>query len=151
MQAAEAFTDDPASQEHLQQHLPQLQTEIARRVLAELPASEGSQSGSADLLKTVSAIHAATSQREILRTLLDGSVHYCGRAALFIVKSGQVAGWQGRAFSDELKDFAVDAHSSLVARVLEGRTPISATASEMDHKFIKQFRRTASAFCFPWS
>jgi hypothetical protein len=142
----EAAVDKVVS-EVLQHNLPQLQTEITRRVLAELPATEASGSGSADLLKTVSAIHAATSQREILRTLLDGSVHYCGRAALFIVKSGQVAGWQGRAFSDELKDFPLEAHSGLVARVLDGRTAISASASEMDNKFIKQFGKPADGHC----
>lgn len=142
----EAAVDKVVS-EVLEQHLPQLRSEIARRVLAELPAGDGAGSASGDLLKTVSAIHAASTQRDILRTLLDGSVHFCGRAALFIVKSGQVAGWQGRAFGDELKDFALDPHSGLLARVLEGRTAISASVSEMDPRFIKQFGKPADGQC----
>jgi hypothetical protein len=133
--------------EVLQQHLPQLQAEIARRVLGEIPAGEGSGNSAAELLNRISAIHGAATQRDILRTLLDGSVHYCGRAALFVVKTGQVAGWQGRAFGDELKDFGLDAHSGLVARVIEGRTAIAANASEMDGKFLKHFGKPSDGHC----
>src|SRR5581483_2958495 len=118
----------------LQQRLPELQREIAARVLGEIPAAGAASSGSntADLLKVVASIHAAGTQRDILRTLLDGSVHYCGRNALFLVKGGNVTGWQGRGFADDLKDFALDSHSGLVARVLEERSAIAANASEMD-------------------
>ncbi len=134
--------------EVLEQHLPQLQNEITRRVLTEISVPDGSTQGSAnDLLKTVAAIHSVNTQRDILRTLLDGSVHYCGRAALFLVKSGNITGWQGRAFSDDLKDFGLDPHSGLVARVLDGRTAISASASEMDGKFLKHFGKPADGQC----
>jgi hypothetical protein len=134
--------------EVLEHQLPQLRSEIARRVLAEAPTGEGSGgSSSADLLKSFSAIHGGSTQRDILRTLLDGSAHYCGRAALLLVKSGHVTGWEGRGFGEQLKDFPLDAHSGLVARVLETRTATAAPASEMDQKFLKQFGKPADGQC----
>ena len=134
--------------EVLEQHLPPLRNEIARRVLAEVPSTDGAGgSGAGDLLNTISAIHNATTQRDILRTLLETSAQFCGRAALFLVKGGHVAGWQGRGFGDELKDFGVDAHSGLVARVLDARAAASGSASEIDQKFFKQFGKPVDGRC----
>ncbi len=134
--------------EALDQHLSQLRNEIARRVLAELPSGESSGgSGAGDLLRTVSAVHSATTQRDILRTLLESSAQFCGRAALFLMKGGHASGWQGRGFGDELKDFGLDAHSGLVGRVLEARTAVTGSASDMDQKFFKQFGKPADGRC----
>ena len=75
----------------LETHLPQVREEIVRRVLEDLkphlaaPAAE--ESNLANLLKAIAAIHGGTTQREILRTLLDNTVRYSGRAALFVIKS----------------------------------------------------------------
>jgi hypothetical protein len=138
---------EKAVSEVLEQRLPQLQRDIAARVLTEIPAGGGPATSTADLLKTVAAIHTANTQRDILRTLLDRSGHYCGRAALFLVKSGHVTGWQGRAFADDLKDFPLDAHSGLVSRVLEGRAAISSPAGDMDGKFLKHFGKPADGNC----
>ena len=86
----------------LESHVPHLREELVRRVLEELPqastASAGSsgESGAASLLKAISAIQGGTTQREILRALLDNTLRYCGRGALFVVKAGAATGWQGR-------------------------------------------------------
>ena len=55
-------------------------------------------------------IQLGSSQREILRALLDTSARYASRVALFVVKGGHATGWQGRGFAknDVLKDFALD-------------------------------------------
>ncbi len=141
-------TIDKIVSEVLDQHLPQVRGEIAQRMLAEASLGEsGGGAGAADLLNSISAIHAATTQRDILRILLESSAHFCGRAALFLVKAGHITGWQGRGFSDELKDFGLDAHSGLVARVLEARAAISAAASDMDPKFFKQFGKPGDGRC----
>ena len=100
----------------LESHVPQLRVDLVRRVMEELQPHLGqtsrpqSQENSpANLLKAISAIHAGTTQKEILRTLLDNTVRYSGRVALFVVKGGAATGWQGRGFenNDDVKDFVL--------------------------------------------
>jgi hypothetical protein len=129
----------------LENHLPELRQELVRRVLEEVRpqvgGSVGSGGGAADLLIAVSAIHAGTTQKEVLRALLDNTAGYSGRAALFVIKAGTATGWQGRAFdnNESVKDFSLDVSSGAPARALESRAVVSANASEMDPKFISQF------------
>jgi hypothetical protein len=136
--------------EALESHIPQLRESIVRRLSGELErqlggsvaapgkASEGSSS--ADLLKAISAIHAGATQREILRALLDNTVRYSGRAALFVIKAGTATGWQARAFgNDEVKDFALDVTSGVAARALQSRMAFTGKSEEMDVKFISRF------------
>ena len=103
----------------LDNHVPELRSELVRRVLEELPqataasaASASGESGAGNLLKAISAIQSGTTQREILRALLDNTVRYSGRAALFVIKAGAATGWQGRGFTkdgdDTIKDFALN-------------------------------------------
>jgi hypothetical protein len=135
----------------LEGNLAELRKDLVRRVLedvqpylggsADSAGSKSAGSGAADLLTAVSAIHAGTTQKEILRALLDTTAGYCGRAALFVIKAGSATGWQGRAFdhNDGLKDFSLDVSSAAPARTLQSRAAVSAAASEMDPKFISQF------------
>lgn len=130
-------------------HLPQMKQELAQRLQQEAsqqPASPVShESGAGELLKAVSAIHAGSTQKEILRALLDGTSQFCGRAALFVVKSGAANGWQGRGFdnSDEIKDFALDVGNSMVGQVLETHTVVHCKSEEMDSKFVADFAAPA--------
>ncbi len=129
----------------LESHLPELRRELTRAVLAEVQPQAGSASGSAgsatDLLAAVSAIHAGTTQKEILRALLDSTAGYSGRAALFVIKAGSATGWQGRAFdnNDDIKDFSLDVNDGAAAKALQMRTVVSASAADIDPKFISQF------------
>ncbi len=130
----------------LEGHLPELRKELVRRVLEEvqphLGAAAGSAgSGAADLLHAVSGIHAGTTQKEILRALLESTAGYSGRAALFVIKSGSATGWQGRGFdnSEDIKDFSLDVSGRAPGRALQSRAAVSAGASEMDPQFISQF------------
>src|SRR5580700_9561042 len=77
--------------EVLETHAAQLRTEIVRRVMEEVAAEPGSYSSAgvcspADLARAVSEIQLGSSQREILRALLDTSARYASRVALFVVK-----------------------------------------------------------------
>jgi hypothetical protein len=132
----------------LQGHLPQIREELVRRVLEELPhgaadgeAHENAGAGPADLLRGVAAIHAGTTQKEILRALLDSVSQHAGRTALFVIKGGAATGWQGRGFEDNeaLKDFALDASRGLPERVLQERAPFSGQVLDMDPRFIDRF------------
>ena len=134
----------------LEDQLPDLRKNLVRRVLEEVQphlggsagsAGKSAGSGAADLLHAVSAIHAGTTQKEILRALLESTAGYCGRAALFVIKAGAATGWQGRGFdnNEDLKDFPLDVSSKAPAQVLQARAAVSAASSDMDPRFISQF------------
>ncbi len=127
----------------LESHVPQLREELVRRVLEELPSqlSASLEASPANLLKAVAAIHAGSTQREILRALLDNAVRYSGRCALFVIKAGAATGWQGRAFanSDAIKDFTLDVSTGVAARALQARIAVTGSAAEMDPHFVSQF------------
>jgi hypothetical protein len=132
----------------LEGHLPELRKDLVHRVLEEVQPHLGGAAGSgsagsaaADLLRAVSAIHAGMTQKEILRSLLENTVNYSGRAALFVIKGGSATGWQGRGFdnNEDVKDLSLDVSSQAPARALQSRAAVSAGVSEMDPRFISQF------------
>jgi hypothetical protein len=132
----------------LDRQLPKLQAELVERVLAELPGSSeapaaGSASGGAQgsLVQAVSSIHAGTTQKEILRALLDAGSAHASRLALFVVKGGNATGWQGRGFGDDeaIKDFALDMSAGPVAHSYQNRVVAPANMAEMDRRFIDRF------------
>ena len=134
----------------LDNHVPELRSELVRRVLEELPQATASaavgasgESGSANLLKAISAIQSGTTQREILRSLLDNTVRYSGRAALFVIKAGAATGWQGRGFTrdgdDTIKDFALNVTVGVPEQALRSRMPFSGTTHDVDPGFVTEF------------
>ncbi|MGA8272792.1 MAG: hypothetical protein WB919_14625 [Candidatus Sulfotelmatobacter sp.] len=130
----------------LQNHLPKLQEEIAQRVLEALPASTAEPSGvgqevSGTLVRAVSSIHAGSTQKEVLRGLLDAGSEYCSRIALFVVKSGSASGWQARGFGDDetVKDFPLDLNSGPVSHTYRNRVATPGNIAEMGGQFAAQF------------
>jgi hypothetical protein len=134
-----------AVEQVLAHHLPQLQVELTRSVLESLPPSgSGGVSAGADtsgLLSAVAAVHAGSTQKEILRALLDGGVAYGPRIALFVVKAGAATGWQSRGFGDDdpVKDFALDMNAGPVAHAYQTRLVAPANIAEMGARFVDQF------------
>jgi hypothetical protein len=139
----------------LENHIPSLCQDlvrsVSREILPELVKAEsggltGSSAGnggnSEDLLRAISAIHAGTTQKEILRALLQNTVRYSGRGALFVIKSGMATGWQGRGFedNDSIKDFSLDLRSGVAAQAMQTHTPCEGGSAEMDARFITHFR-----------
>ncbi len=134
----------------LDNHVPELRNDLVRRVLEELPHASGGAApsvtgdgGSANLLKAISAIQSGTTQREILRALLDNTVRYSGRGALFVVKAGAATGWQGRGFTkdgdDIIKDFALNVTTGVPEQALRSRMPFSGAARDVDPEFVAKF------------
>jgi hypothetical protein len=134
----------------LDNHIPELRNELVRRVLEALPQATGGatagasgEGGSANLLKAISAIQSGTTQREILRTLLDNTVRYSGRGALFVVKAGAATGWQGRGFTkdgdDTIKDFALNVTVGVPEQALRSRMPFSGATHDIDPEFVARF------------
>ena len=136
----------------LESHLAAARQELVDRVLAEIqpflgaggeaPASGG---GATDLLAAVTAIQQGTTQREILRSLLDSMAKYSGRSALFVVKGGAASGWQGRGFSnnDGIKDIQLDTQNGLAARALQSRAVLTGKSNEMGGSFISSLGKPA--------
>jgi|SRR5580658_838263 hypothetical protein len=131
----------------LQAQIPQLQSQIVQQVLEALPAraSEGSAAGathnSSGLVHAVSNIHAGSTQKEILRALLDTGSAYCSRIALFVVKAGAASGWQCRGFGDDelVKDFSLDLSAGPVAHTYQNRVATPGNIAEMGRRFVQQF------------
>ena len=132
----------------LDRTLPKLQAELVERVLAELPAVASQpaetgvgSAGRGNLVQAVAGIHAGTTQKEILRALLETGSAYGSRVALFVVKAGAATGWQGRGLGDDdaVKDFPLDMAAGPAAHAYQNRTVAPANIAEMDRRFVKQF------------
>jgi len=130
----------------LESHASQLRTEIVRRVMEEVgaqptPAETPAGANSEQLARAVAEIQLGTSQKEILKALLDSCARYATRVALFVVKGSNATGWQGRGFSnsDGVKDFALDGHAAAVRRAIGDRVAVSAHTSDLDSRFVNDF------------
>ncbi|MGP0021010.1 MAG: hypothetical protein ACLPHP_20745 [Candidatus Sulfotelmatobacter sp.] len=133
----------------LDRQLPKLQAELVERILAELPATlpaaapTGVESPvpNTNLVQAVASIHAGSSQKEILRALLEAGNAYGSRVALYVVKGGVATGWQSRGLGDDdaIKDFPLDMTSGPAAYAYQNRIAAPANIAEMDRRFVKQF------------
>jgi hypothetical protein len=140
----------------LDSHTAQLRTEIVRRVMEEIAAepsavespthNQVSSSSAADLARAVAEIQMGSSQKEILRGLLDTSSRYATRVALFVVKGSHAAGWQARGFanSDAVKDFALDENAPAVTRAIGDRVVATAPVADLDPRFLQTVGAPAS-------
>jgi hypothetical protein len=135
----------------LDRQLPKLQAELVERVLAELPSSASaavpaSDGGSANLVQAVAGVHAGSTQKEILRALLDGGSAYGARVALFVVKAGAAHGWQGRGFGEDeaVKDSPLDLSSGPAAHAYQNRLVTPGNIAEMDRRFVERFGAPAN-------
>jgi hypothetical protein len=138
-------------QAQISQFQSQLQSEIVEQVLEALPAQENRahavsspDSGAPDfstLVHAVSSIHAGSTQKEILRTLLDAASRYCSRIALFVVKAGVASGWQSRGFGEDeaVKDFSLDLSAGPAAHTYQNRIATPGNVAEMGRRFVEQF------------
>ena len=134
-------------------HVAQLRSEIVRAVMEEIAAAAAEHDGqdapttssAAELARSVAEIQQGSSQKEILRALLDASAHYAARVALFVVKGAHATGWQGRGFNDNdaVKDFALDENAAAVASAIGDRVAASVPVDGLDPRFLKEFGKPA--------
>ena len=131
----------------LERQLPKLQAELVACVLAELPAPEAAaEAGAAGpmpsgLVQAIAGIHAGSTQKEILKALLDAGTSYASRVALFVVRGGVASGWQARGLGDDdlIKDFPLDMTMGPGSHAYQNRVATPANIAEMDRRFVKQF------------
>jgi hypothetical protein len=141
--------------EVLDSRVAQLRSEIIRRVCEEVAAgaglvaaaaSTGSAPSATELARGVAEIQTGSSQKEILKALLDVSARYANRVALFVVKGVYATGWQARGFadSDAIKDFALDENSAGISRAISERVAATVGKDEIDARFLETFGTPAS-------
>src|SRR5258708_15687478 len=134
-----------------QAQIPPLQSQIVQQVLQALPAAasagpaaRGEDSNS--LVHAFSNIQAGSTQKEILRALLDSGSGFCARIALFVVKAGAASGWQARGFGEDeaVKDFPLDLNAGPVAHTYQNRVATPGNIAEMGRRFVEQFSGPAN-------
>jgi hypothetical protein len=132
----------------LAEQMPRLQAQVTERVMESLPGLPAAQAtgDAGNLRQIVANIHAGTTQKDILRALLDGGSTHSERVALFVVKAGAASGWQARGFADDeaVKDFPLDMNAGPVAHAYHHRAPTPANITEMDPHFVEHFGRPAN-------
>ena len=154
LEAASQSVQADAKSLSLRSHIDEIfaaQPEEVPVEVIEAPA----RSSAAPIKSAIRAIEQGKSQVEVLNALLDQSLHFSSRSALFILKGGSFAGWKGAGFTanggsdDEVKRFAgspadveelgrvlddhvvVDWDGASVAAKLKASTPSRATIIPM--------------------
>src|SRR5215469_1949277 len=131
--------------------LPNLRAQIISRAVEELQTLEPEPGNlPTDLLNAAaSAIQESASQAEILRHLLEGAARFCGRAAIFVIKTGSMTGWQGIGFenNDEVKSFSLSTSAGLAERAIQSRAPVSGKAEEFDSGFVSTLTAPVDGNC----
>lgn len=137
----------------LDSHAAQLRTEIVRQVMEEIAAQPAiaatpATSGT-DLARAISEIQLGTSQKEILRGLLDSCARYAARTALFVVKGTHATGWQARGFvrNEAVKDFALDSNAPTVVRAISDRVAAGVPSADFDAHFLGEFGSPSGNEC----
>ena len=132
-----------AVEQALERQISLLREKVVADVLRELGSgaqSSAEQTSAAALQKAIAAIQAGSTQKEILRALLENTALASGRAALFVIKAGMATGWHGVGFSSDnaVKDSPLDITSGVAAAAMQSRSAESGSASDMDESFISR-------------
>jgi hypothetical protein len=86
-----------------------------------------------DLREGFAALDRARSQAEILAALLRESARYASRAALLLVRSGELRGWGSEGFGDaeaSVRQLVLDAQEDPWQRLIQGRGALRLSAGE---------------------
>ena len=96
------------------------------------------------MVNAVAKIQSGSTQKEILRGLLDAGSGYCSRIALFVVKAGAASGWQSRGFGDDeaVKDFPLDLSAGPVAYTYQNRVATPGNIAEMGRAIRRAIRQS---------
>jgi hypothetical protein len=135
--AVEAVVSD-----RLKDHVPHFRQELANQIVRQIEpilAASGPNSAASEALNaSISAIRESFTQAEILKSLLDGAAQFAARAALFVIRGNNLAGWQSRGFADDnVRGLNLDASQGLAARAIEAKSRAAAAAADFDAAFIQ--------------
>jgi hypothetical protein len=130
LEAASQSVQADAKSLSLRSHLDEIFAGEPEEIPVELSETL-TRSSAAPIKSAVRAIEQGKSQVEVLNALLEKSLHFSSRCALFILKGGSFAGWKGAGFSasggndDEVKRFTgAPADIEELGRVLDEHTVV---------------------------
>lgn len=131
-----------AAAKAVQDHAAQLCTSVVARVLAELEPVLSVAPGSSptDLLNAaIASVQDATSQADILTSLLDGAEKFSERCGLLVTRGANAAGWQCRGISlDVFRRTQLDCSRGLSERAIRTKAPAAGSIFELDSNFASQ-------------
>ncbi len=129
----------------IDERLPALRTEIARRVLDVIGPAVQADGAPTQLKAAFASIQESTSQADILSALLDGMARFSARVALFVLRGGLAQGWQARGLKDNdaVKAITVNAAAGLAARAAQTRSAVLGAAAEFDSRLAATFGAAA--------
>jgi hypothetical protein len=130
-----------ASNEEIHRHLEELAPRLPASYLShEDFAPHEREAGSTarntafrELRDGVATIDRARSQAEILTTLLRETTHHASRAALLLVRGGEVRGWGSEGFGDAegaVRELALSAEDGVWSRLLQGEGALRLSAAD---------------------
>ncbi|MFI5113353.1 MAG: hypothetical protein ACHP9S_11030 [Terriglobales bacterium] len=131
-------------------HVTALKDELVEKTCEQLEritpaeAAPAPPSGGAptDLLNAaMNSILDATTQVDILGSLLEGTTKFAERAALFVIRAGVATGWRatGLENNEGIKAVALDLNSGLGARAYHDRVPAAGSSAEFDAQFVSTY------------
>lgn len=128
------------------------QEDVTRLVWERLNvARPGSAAGNGiELLEqATSSIERTGSQSDVLQALLEGTVPFGSRAAVFLLRATSAVAWQARGFRDNeaIRLLTVEASSGLMQQVLVQRAAVCADAEQFDARFLAEAGRPSDGRC----
>ncbi len=131
-------------------HVTALKDELVEKACEQLErmtpaeAAPATPPGSAptDLLNAaMNSILDATTQVDILGSLLEGTSRFAERAALFVIRAGVATGWRatGLEHNEGIKAVTLDLNSGLAARAYHDRVPAAGSSAEFDAQFVSTY------------
>ena len=107
----------------------------------------------AAITRAVEQIHAARSQSEILKAMLESASQFSARSGIFVVHGRSANGWAARGFGSDadFRKLSVDCSAGIAARAVQGRKYLHGAASDFDHKLVDGFGgpKDGQAYIFP--
>ena len=95
-----------------------------------------------DLLNAaMNSVLDATTQVDILGSLLEGTSKFAERAALFVIRAGVATGWRatGLEHNEGIKAVTLDLNSGLAGRAYHDRVPAAGSSAEFDAQFVSTY------------
>ena len=134
----------------LAMHVSALKNELVDKACEQLERITPAESAPApapggaptDLLNAaMNSILDATTQVDILGSLLEGTSKFAERAALFVIRAGVATGWRatGTEHNEGIKAVALDLNSGLAARAYHDRVPAAGSSAEFDAQFVSTY------------
>lgn len=134
----------------LARHVTALKNELVERICeqweqitpAEAAPAPAPSGASAELLNAaMNSIRDATTQVDILVSLLEGTTKFAERAALFVIRGGVATGWRatGLENNEGIKAVSLDLNSGLAARAYHEHVAAAGSSAEFDAQFVSTY------------